>query len=96
MASSSEHDLDDLEQFEAKATARKLPIGFRLLFWGLILFGAYYLWAYSPSLGGWSQSQDLAGDGAAGASNLVATILFTAIPTAAALGLWLAQRRKKG
>jgi hypothetical protein len=28
--------------------------------------------------------------------NLVATILFTALPTAAAIGLALAQRRKKG
>jgi hypothetical protein len=91
----SEHELDDLEQFEAKETSRKLPVGWRLLFWGLILFGVYYLWAYTPGLGGWSQSQDLEGNGAAGSSNLVATILFTALPTAAAVGLWLAQRGKK-
>lgn len=91
----SEPQLDDLEQFEAKETSRKLPAGWVLLFWGLIAFGAYYLWAYTPSLGGWAQTRDLEGNGAAASSNLVATILFTAIPTLAAVLLWLAQRRKK-
>ncbi len=85
---------DDLSKFEAKETANKIPVGWALLFWGLILFGAYYLWAYSPALGGWSQAQDAEGGATAGA-NLTWTILFTAIPTAAAAGLWVAFARKK-
>ncbi|BDG01910.1 hypothetical protein [Anaeromyxobacter oryzae] len=92
----SEPQLDDIEAFEAKGTARKLPAGWLLLFWGLIVFGAYYLWAYTPALGGWSQSQDLEGNGAAASSNLLATILFTAIPTIAAVLIILTQRKKKG
>ena len=91
----SEQQLDDIEAFEAKGTARKLPVGWLLLFWGLIVFGAYYLWAYTPALGGWAQSQDLEGNGAPASSNLVATILFTAIPTLAAVLIILGQRRKK-
>ena len=88
-------ELDDLTKFEAKETSRKLPAGWLLLFWGLIAFGAYYLWAYSPALGGWSQSQDLEGGGASMSTNLLATIAFTAIPTIAAIGIVLAQRKKK-
>lgn len=91
----TEPQLDDIEAFEAKATSRKLPAGWLLLFWGLIAFGAYYLWAYTPTLGGWAQSQDLEGNGASASSNLVATILFTAIPTLAAVLIILSQRRKK-
>jgi N-terminal domain of cytochrome oxidase-cbb3, FixP len=87
--------LDDLEKFEAKETSRKLPVGWLLLFWGLIVWGAYYLWAFTPGLGGWSQSQDLEGGGAALGSNLAATIAFTAIPALAALFIVLAQRKRK-
>jgi hypothetical protein len=91
----SEQQLDDLEKFEAKETARKLPVGWLLLFWGLIAWGAYYLWAYSPGLGGWSQAQDLEGGGATLGTNLFATIAFTAIPALAALFIVLSQRKKK-
>jgi hypothetical protein len=91
-----EPELDDLSAFEAKETSHKIPAGWSLLFWGLIAWGAYYLWAYTPALGGWQQAQDVEGGGASMGMNLVATILFTALPTAAAIGLALAQRRKKG
>ena len=87
-------ELDDLSKFEAKDTARKLPVGFSLLFWGLILFGVYYLWAYSPSLGGWRQAMDADGGGVANETNTFMTILFTAVATIAAVGLALAQRSK--
>jgi len=50
-------ELDNIEKFEAKDTSKKLPIGWLLLFWGLILWGIYYLYAYTPSLGGWSQEK---------------------------------------
>ena len=86
---------DDLTKFEAHETANKIPVGWALLFWGLILWGAYYLWAFSPALGGWSQAQDADGGGAAFGSNLLATLAFTVLPTLAAVGLWLAFARKK-
>lgn len=85
--------LDDLNKFENKETSHKLPYGWLLLFWGLIGWGAYYLWAYSPGLGGWSQTQDL--EGASSAANITATILFTVIPTVAAIAIVAAQRKRK-
>lgn len=85
---------DDLTKLEAKETSHRIPVGWALLFWGLIVFGAWYLWAYSPALGGWSQAQDAEGGATAGAT-LTATILFTVIPTAAAAALWVAFARKK-
>ncbi len=87
-------ELDDLTQFEAKETARKLPVGWLLLFWGLILWGVYYLWRYLPALSGWTQVQDLEG-GASPGTNVLATIAFTALATLAAVVLVLGQRRKK-
>jgi hypothetical protein len=90
-----EAELDDLSKFEAKETSRTIPLGWSLLFWGLIAWGAWYLWSFSPALGGWSQAQDADAGGASVGSNLLATIAFTALPTAAAVGLWLAQRKRK-
>jgi hypothetical protein len=46
---------DSAEAFESKDTARALPLGWLALFFGLIAWGVFYLWAYSPALGGWSQ-----------------------------------------
>jgi predicted permease len=89
------YETDDLSAFEAKETSTKLPVGWVLLFWGLVIWGVFYLWAYTPALGGWSQSQDLEAGGASSGTNLFATILFTALPTAAAILIALGQRRKK-
>jgi N-terminal domain of cytochrome oxidase-cbb3, FixP len=50
-------DLDNLEAFEAKETSRKLPIGWIILFWGLIAWGVYYFAAYTPAISGWSQEK---------------------------------------
>jgi hypothetical protein len=88
-------DVDDLSKFEAERTSQKLPVGWLLLFWGLIVWGVWYLWAFTPGLGGWSQAQDVEGGGASTTANLVATIAFTAIPTLAAIVIVLGQRRKK-
>ena len=93
---------DTADGLEAKATASKVPLGFWLLFWGLIVWGVYYPWTYSPSLGGWSQSKAydesvqaaVATSGEAG-SNIFMTVLFTALPTLAAIGLYLAARKRK-
>jgi hypothetical protein len=86
---------DDLSAFEAKETAHRIPAGWALLFWGLIAWGGWYLWAYSPALGGWRQSQDLEGDGASLGVNLLATVAFTAIPAAVAIALVAIQRRRR-
>ena len=50
-------ELDNMEEFEAKETAHKLPLGWLILFWGLILWGIYYFVSYSPAISGWSQSK---------------------------------------
>ncbi|HET8725258.1 MAG TPA: hypothetical protein VFM53_13765 [Anaeromyxobacteraceae bacterium] len=94
---------DTPDALEAKETAKKVPLGWWALFWGLIVWGVYYAWTYTPSLGGWSQSKAFeeatqaaaAASGDAGA-NIFATVLFTVLPTAAAIGLWLAARGRKG
>ena len=86
---------DDLSAFEAKETSHIIPVGWSLLFWGLIVWGVYYLWAYTPALGGWQQAQDVEGGGASTGTNTFMTILFTAIPTAAAIALILAQRSRR-
>lgn len=48
---------DNIHDLEAKGTARDLPLGWLLLFWGLILFGVYYFVAYTPFISGWSQER---------------------------------------
>jgi hypothetical protein len=50
-------DIDNIESFEAKDTKRKLPIGWLILFWGLIIWGIYYLASYTPAISGWSQEK---------------------------------------
>jgi hypothetical protein len=95
---------DTADALEAKETSSKIPLGWWVLFWGLILWGIYYAWTYTPSLGGWSQERALeesakaavAAAGDSGAS-IFATILFTALATLAAVVLVVvAARRKPG
>ena len=50
-------DFDNIEAFEAKETSRKLPVGWLILFWGLIIWGIYYFVAYTPAISGWSQEK---------------------------------------
>ena len=50
-------DYDDIEAFEAKDTSRKLPVGWLILFWGLIIWGIYYFVSYTPAISGWSQGK---------------------------------------
>src|SRR6266508_2969178 len=87
-------EIDDLSALEAKDTSRKIPFGFSLLFWGLIAWGAYYLWAFTPALGGLQQAQDAEG-GAPLSANLLATVAFTAITTAVAIGVFYFRRHRK-
>lgn len=85
---------DDLSKFEAKETSHSIPAGYLVLYFGLILWGLWYLWAYSPWGSGWTQAQDLQGTPGAGV-NALWTVAFTAIPAAAALGIALTQRRRR-
>ncbi len=50
-------DIDNIEAFESKETGRRIPIGWQILFWGLIIWGIYYVAAYTPTISGWSQER---------------------------------------
>ena len=50
-------DYDDIEAFEAKDTSKKLPVGWLILFWGLIIWGIYYFVSYTPAISGWIQGK---------------------------------------
>lgn len=50
-------EIDNIENFEAKETSKKIPVGWQLLFWGLILWGIYYFISYTPAISGWSQGK---------------------------------------
>jgi len=83
---------DTAEAMERKDTAQTVPTGWLILFFGLIAWGAWYLYRYSPWGTGWTQAGQLAETPAEVGSNVFMTILFTVLPTAAAIGLWLMQR----
>jgi hypothetical protein len=51
------NESDNMENFEAKDTANKLPVGWLILFWGLILWGIFYFAAYTPAISGWTQTK---------------------------------------
>ena len=93
---------DTADGLQNKEADGKIPLGWWALFWGLIVWGIYYVWTYTPSLGGWSQTKAydesvqaaVAASGDAGA-NIFSTVLFTVLPTLAAIGLYLAARRRK-
>ncbi|HET6516183.1 MAG TPA: cbb3-type cytochrome c oxidase N-terminal domain-containing protein [Thermodesulfovibrionales bacterium] len=53
-------ELDSLKEFlveESVDAKRKIPIGWLILFWGLILWGIYYFVSYTPAISGWSQQK---------------------------------------
>lgn len=50
-----QEDLDNIEEFEAKETAKRLPLGWVILYVGLILWGIYYTVMYLPAISGWTQ-----------------------------------------
>lgn len=51
-------DLDSLKEFENEETLkRKIPVGWLILFWGLIVWGIYYFISYTPAISGWSQEK---------------------------------------
>lgn len=51
-------DLDTLKEFEDEETnTRKIPVGWLILFWGLIIWGVYYFVSYTPAISGWTQEK---------------------------------------
>ncbi len=88
---------DTAEGMEARETARELPVGWLVLFFGLIAWGLAYLWAYSPWGRGWSQEAEYhAAQGGGGpALDVANTILFTAIPAVVLVVLAVAMARRK-
>lgn len=48
---------NNIPGFESKDTSKKLPVGWLILFWGLILWGIYYTAAHTPAISGWSQER---------------------------------------
>lgn len=95
MAQDFDEEIEGLEPKEP----HPIPFGWGVLFWGLVAFGAYYLWAYTPALGGWSQEGELAAAAARASSgagvNVFAAVLFTALAAAFAIGIMLAFARRK-
>ncbi len=50
--------LDDLKEFEVEEShTRKIPIGWLILFWSLIIWGIYYFASYTPAISGWTQGK---------------------------------------
>lgn len=56
---SYEEEFDDLEKFEDKENSKKLPLGWLCLYIGLIIWGIYYLYMYTPMFTGWTQAGEL-------------------------------------
>lgn len=54
-----EEEQDNIEAMNRKDTEHKLPIGWVVFFLALIVWGIYYYIAYTPSISGWTQSQEL-------------------------------------
>ena len=50
-------DVDRIGDMEREDTKKKLPIGWLLLFIGLILWGIYYCISFTPQISGWSQEK---------------------------------------
>ncbi len=51
------NDNDDLSAFESKTTTHKLPAGWLVLFFGLIVWAAVYIGLYTPAFSGWTQAK---------------------------------------
>ncbi|MDR2870554.1 MAG: hypothetical protein LBV04_08895 [Deferribacteraceae bacterium] len=50
-------DWDDISKFDNHETAKHLPLGWLIMAIGLTAFAAYYVFAYTPTFTGWTQTQ---------------------------------------
>jgi hypothetical protein len=86
---------DTAEAMQSAETAHALPVGWLLLLVGLVLWGGWYLYAYSPWLSGWTQEAEFQAAQAGGSGTGIGnTIAFTAIPAAVLAWLWASLRRR--
>jgi hypothetical protein len=93
MATNEIHELD-VTPHEGEHPA---PLGWFVFAGALVVWGAWYLWSYTPSLGGWSQGQALADETTLSGTNVLATVAFTVVAALAAGALLLAASlRKRG
>ena len=90
----SEHESQDLDVTPVEGD-QPVPLGWRILFWGLVAFGGFYLVAYSPWTRGWTQAEGLSEAAPASGGNIAATILFTAAAAVAAGAILFVVARKK-
>ncbi len=51
-------DMEKIEDMERQDTKTKLPLGWVLLFVGLIAWGVFYAATYTPQISGWTQEGD--------------------------------------
>ena len=51
-------DVEKIHEMEREDTKNKLPIGWLLLFIGLIVWGIYYSITFTPQVSGWSQEKE--------------------------------------
>ena len=52
-------EFDNIEEFTREDTENALPLGWLILFIGLIVFGIYYTYSFSPWSTGWTQEKAL-------------------------------------
>jgi hypothetical protein len=67
-----------------------VPVAWLVFVAALVVWGAWYLWSYSPQLAGWSQAKALADEATLSGTSILATIAFTVIAALVAGALLLA------
>lgn len=50
---------EHFENNEHMEADNKIPVGWTIFFIAMIVWGVFYLWSYTPELGGWSQHDAL-------------------------------------
>ena len=86
----------DVSRYRSFYAPLLIPLAWLLFAGGLVVWGAYYLWTYSPALGGWSQGQALADEATLPGTTIFATVLFTVLAALVAGGiLFTVALRKK-
>ena len=53
-----EQEFESVEGLEPMEAENKIPVGWLILFWGLIAWGVVYLAMYTPAISGWSQTAE--------------------------------------
>jgi len=48
-------EFENIQDMERQDTKHKLPLGWVVLYVGLILWGIYYVVSFTPQISGWTQ-----------------------------------------